>query len=59
MDEKRTITDADAEAIAVAFECRVERRFFLNLGKGTWAIVWRVLVGGMIALAAYGTFKGH
>lgn len=54
----RSLTDADAEAIAMALERRVRRRFYEDLGKGLWSWVWKVLLGSLIAIAAYGGLKG-
>lgn len=54
----RHITDADAEAIARALEKRVIERFYKDLGRGVWAMAWRVILAGLIAVAAYGGLKG-
>lgn len=61
MDEnerrKRTLTDADVEAIAKATRKAWSDGFYQDLGKGVWALVWRALVAGMILIAAYGAAK--
>lgn len=55
---ERTLTDADAEAIAAALERRVTKRFYEDLGRGLWAWVWRGVVAGLIGFAAYSGMKG-
>ena len=57
-EEKRTITNADVKKIVDCLEDRIEERFYINLGKGIWAFVWRATVAGLLALAAYGHYKG-
>lgn len=54
MIEERTLTEADVEAIASALEAKLVKKFYLDLGKGVWDVAWKVIVGGLIALAAYG-----
>jgi hypothetical protein len=54
----RTISDEDAEAIAAALEDRLMKKFYADLGKGVWGMVWKVIVGGIVAVAAYGYFQG-
>lgn len=53
----RNLTDADIEALASRMEDAMVRRFYLNLGRGVFAYVWKVFVLGMIAVAAYGAYK--
>lgn len=55
---ERTITDADAEAIALALQKRVTKQFYEDLGRGLWSWVWRGLVAGLIAFAAFSGLKG-
>lgn len=52
---QRQLTDADIEAILTA----AEKRFYLNLGRGIWSIVWKVALAILIAIAAYGQMKGQ
>jgi hypothetical protein len=54
----RTLTDADVEAIAAALERKIIANFYSDLGKGVWGIAWKVLVGAILAVAAYGAVKG-
>lgn len=58
MTTERTITDDDVEAIAAALESRLAKKFYYDLGKGVWGIVWKALVGVVLAIAAYGAVKG-
>lgn len=53
-DNMRTLTDADVEAILAAFE----KRFYLNLGKGVWSHLWKIIMAGAFGLAGYGALKG-
>jgi hypothetical protein len=53
----RTISDADAEAIATALERRMAKRFFTSFGKGVWAMAWKAVIYAVVAIAAYGTLK--
>lgn len=61
MDErrKRSLTDDDIAALADELETRLEVRFYNNLGRGLWGMVWRGLVVGTLFIAAYGSLKGH
>lgn len=55
----RNITDADAEAIASALQKKVTKQFYEDLGKGVWAWVWRGLVFGAVAFAAWTGLRGR
>lgn len=57
--DKRLLTDADADAVAAALEARLAKRFYLNLGKGVWALAWKGLIALLVLVAAYGAVKGH
>jgi len=57
-EQSRNLTDEDVQAVVDELEKRVVERFFSNVGKGVWNLVWRVLVVAMIGLAAYGASKG-
>lgn len=54
LPEGRTLTDKDIEALAVMLEKRLEKKFYHDLGKGIWGLVWKVLVGSLLLLAAHG-----
>jgi hypothetical protein len=54
MSEERKLSDADIAALAKA----LKTEFYLNLGKGVWALAWKVVVLLVVAVAAYGTLKG-
>ena len=52
--EKRTLTDADIDAICVALQARIEKRFYQDLGRGLWGLVWKAALGFLIFVAAQG-----
>lgn len=54
----RALTDDDVQALADEFESRLVSRFYANLGRGIWGLVWKGLVGGVVLIAAYGAAKG-
>lgn len=56
-DPRRTLTDDDVEAITEALRDKVITEFYQDLGKGTWALVWRALIIAAIAIAAIGSGK--
>ncbi len=53
-DSGRQLTEADVDAIVAGLEERLEERFYQNLGKGLWGVVWKVAMGLLLLLAAYG-----
>lgn len=55
---RRTLTDDDVKKIVDCLEDRLEQRFYINLGKGIWAFVWRAAIAGLLVLAAWGHYKG-
>jgi hypothetical protein len=58
MTEKRTLTDADIDAITEKLEERVIERFQINVGKGILNAVWKWFIVALIAVAAYGAAGG-
>ena len=54
----RTLTDADVAAIAEALKEKVVTEFYQDLGKGIWSYLWKAIIATIIAIAAYGHFKG-
>lgn len=54
----RTLTDADIAAIVAQAEAAFVARFYSDLGKGVWGILWKALVMAALGIAAYGGFKG-
>lgn len=52
----RNLTDADVEALAEALEKRIVGKFYLNFGKGLWALVWKGLITLMLIVAVYGAW---
>jgi len=51
------LTEEDAELLARKLEERLVQRFHMNLGKGVWALAWKVILGVVLAVAAYGSIK--
>lgn len=58
-NEERKLTDADVVSIVEQLERRVTERFYKDLGRGVWALAWKTIVIGLIALAAYGAASGR
>lgn len=54
----RTLSDDDIDAITDALHAKIVNDFYGNVGKGMWAVVWKVIMGAMIGLAAYGAYTG-
>ena len=54
----RNLTEEDVHAVVDELERRIVERFFSNVGKGVWNLVWRALVVLMAIVAAYGAAKG-
>ena len=52
------LSDEDVRKIAEELESRLVNRFFINLGQGFWALAWKGIVLILLAVAAYGAFKG-
>ena len=55
----RALTSADIEALADALEKKLTDRFYNNLGKGLWSLMWKGCILAGLALAAYGAAKEH
>ena len=53
----RALTDDDVKKIVDCLENRLEQRFYVNLGRGIWAFVWRAAVAALLMLAAWGHYK--
>ena len=56
---ERALTDEDIDALAEALERTLSDRFYHNLGRGFWGLIWRGMILAGMALAAYGYEKGH
>lgn len=54
--EERTLSDADIEAITKALEKRLTDKFYKDLGQGLWGLVWKVVLGFIIFVAAQGMY---
>lgn len=52
------MTDADVDAICDRMEQRMTQRFYGDIGRGVWAVVWKAIIVAAIGLAAYGSVKG-
>lgn len=59
INDKRTLTDADIEAIVHKAEEVILSRFYRNLGMGLWSMTWRAVVIAIIGIAAYGALTGR
>lgn len=57
MSEDRNLTDGDVDAIVKSLESRVTDKFYRDLGKGFWGIVWKAIMGALLFIAAYGAVK--
>lgn len=53
----RTLTDADVEAIAEALQTKIEKRFYQDLGRGIWGLVWKATLGFIVFVAAQGSIN--
>lgn len=53
----RQLSDADVTAIVDALEVRLTDKFYRDVGKGLWGMVWKALIGAMVFIAAYGALK--
>ena len=56
--ETRKMTDDDIKALADELEGRLVKRFYFNIGRGVWGVIWRALIGLIVLIAAYGSVKG-
>lgn len=57
-EDRRTLSDADIEAISDKLEEKIIGQFYRNLGSGVWALVWRGLILLLISIAIYGASRG-
>ena len=51
------LSDEEIKKIAAELESRLVSRFYLNVGKGFWTLVWRGIMLALLALAVYGAAK--
>jgi len=60
LDERRSraLTDADVQALANEMERRLANRFYLNLGRGFWGLVWKGIIVILIGISTYGVVRG-
>lgn len=52
------LSDDDIDRIVEALDRRITQRFYSDLGKGVWGLVWKAIVIAVVAVAAYGSIKG-
>lgn len=57
-ENNRVLTDDDVDAITDALEKRMTDRFYNDIGKGVWSMVWKAIVIAIVGIAAYGSVKG-
>ncbi|BBB61185.1 hypothetical protein UNDKW_2912 [Undibacterium sp. KW1] len=57
-NDDRLLTDADVKAVVDALENRIVDRFYSDLGKGVWSVVWKAIIIFLVGLAAAGAVKG-
>lgn len=55
----RNLTDADVEALVGALQARITKQFYADLGKGLWGMVWRGVIMGLVAIAAWGAWHAE
>ena len=58
MENGRTLTDADIIAIANAISKNMSEKFYNDLGKGVWSLIWRGIIIVCLSIASYGAMKG-
>ena len=56
--QNRSLSDDDIKEIVDQLETRVAERFYNDLGRGVWSIVWKAIVLAIVGVAAYGSLKG-
>jgi hypothetical protein len=53
----RQLSDGDVTAIVDALETRLTDKFYRDLGRGLWGLVWKAIIGALVFIAAYGAIK--
>lgn len=56
-DDIKALADRLAEQLADDLVSRIEHRFYSNIGQGVWDVVKKCIIGALIFIAAYGSFK--
>ncbi len=54
---ERSLTDKDVDAIVDALENRLTEKFYRDMGKGFWGVIWKAILGALFFVAAYGAGK--
>jgi hypothetical protein len=57
MNGPRKLSDGDVIAIVDALEVRLTDKFYRDLGKGLWGMVFKAFIGALVFIAAYGALK--
>jgi hypothetical protein len=57
-EDDRKLTDADVEAIVKLLDKKVTERFYSDLGRGVWGMLWKAIIVTIVSIAAYGSMKG-
>ena len=58
MESKRTLTDDDIAALSHAISKNMSDKFYNDLGKGVWSLLWKAILLAIISIASYGSLKG-
>lgn len=53
----RSLSDGDVTAIVDALEARLTDKFYRDLGKGLWGLVYKAIIASLVFIAAYGAIK--
>ncbi len=54
---RRSLTDEDIKTLAQEIRKQMVSQFYSDLGSGVWALAWKAIVIGAMAIAAYGAVK--
>lgn len=58
MNDNNKITEQEIDLIVEKVCDKLEKKLYLNIGKGLMGFVWKGVIIGLIALAAYGAGSG-
>ncbi len=54
----RKLSDEDIKSLGEELERRMVQRFYSDLGRGVWGLIWKAIMAAALTLAAYGAWKG-
>ncbi|MDR7257767.1 hypothetical protein J2X47_001947 [Sphingomonas sp. BE270] len=57
MTGQRTLSDADVSAIVDGLEKRITEKFYRDIGKGIWGLLWKAILSAALIIAAYGAMS--